>query len=208
MVLGEGHNIKYTCPILPSLVLQLEAVLWSGRGQIRVCAPVCTCGSNWKIGWLFAIAAITDYLYIQWLKATHLLSHSRKSGCSASFPSQISQGQSQGLGRSVILSGCSRGESAHNLIQMVGTIQLPVVIGMRFPFPYWMLTRCLSQLEATCIPWPMASFHPSSMPAAVGCLPHALNLLDFPFDLFHLLLLAGESSLFLRAHVIRLGPPG
>ena len=102
-----------------------------------------------------------------------------------------------------------QGESAHKLIQMVGTIQLPVVTGMRVPFPYWMLTRCCSQLEATCIPWPMASFlHPSSMPAAVGCLPHALNLLDFPFHLFHLLPLAGESSQLLRAHVIRLGPPG
>lgn len=51
-------------------------------------------------------------------------------------------------------------ELASNLIQVVGQIQFPAVVGLRFPFPWWQPAKGHSRLlEGTYIPLHMSPFY-------------------------------------------------
>lgn len=75
-------------------------------------------------------------------------------GVDLDFWLQVSQSQSQGIGRLTSLSESSEGESISKVVQAVGRNQFHVVVGLRSSFPCLLLACGHSHLlEASHIPW-------------------------------------------------------
>lgn len=108
----------------------------------------------------------------------------------------VPQGQNQGFGRAMFLLGGSGDESSSKLFD-IGWIQFFTVVGLRSSLPCWLLA-------GGCPPSPHA-FHVGFSNGGQVPLMLPIFLLTSTTSL---LTPAGESSVLLRAHVIRLGAPG